>query len=281
MTNIKTKSAAVATAVGLSLGGAAIATAASSSSPPSAPSAPAGGAERPHETELTGDVAEKVQAAALAKVPGATVLRVETDAGGVYEAHVKKSDGTEVEVHVDKDYKVTSVDARPAGGPGGRGGPGGGHGGGPGGGRGHVDTAALAKALGVTEAKLTTALDAVRPAAPGKDHDKGGQDDRAAAIAKALGESESDVQAVLDANRPQPGTGGKPGAGGPRGGGDRDALAKALASKFGITQAKAQSALDSIRDARESAFATALAKELGLDTTKVKTALAAQHPNHP
>ncbi|WP_445148716.1 PepSY domain-containing protein [Baekduia sp. Peel2402] len=258
MTNIKTKTTAVAAAVGLSLGGAAIATAASSSS--SAP--PAGG--HPNETALTGTTADQVKAAALAKVPGATVLRVETDAGGVYEAHLKKSDGTEVEVHVDKDYNVTSVDTRPAGGRGGHGGRGG---------RGHVDTAALAKALGVTEAKLTAALDATRPAA--KDKDKGGDDGRAAAIAKALGQSESDVQAVLDANRPDRG------AGGTRGGGDRDALAKALAAKFGISQSKAQSALDGIRDDRETAFATALAKELGLDAAKVKSALDAQHPNHP
>lgn len=265
MTNIKTKTTAVAAAVGLSLGGAAIATAASSSS--SAP--PAGG--HPNETALTGTTAEQVKAAALAKVPGATVLRVETDAGGVYEAHLKKSDGTEVEVHVDKDYNVTSVDTRPAGGPGGRG-----HGGpgGPGGpGHGRVDTAALAKALGVTEAKLTAALGATRPA--GKD--KGGADGRAAAIAKALGESESDVQAVLDANRPDRGAGGKPGDRG----GDRDALAKALASKFGITQAKAQAALDGIRDDRDTAFATALAKALGLDAAKVKSALDAQRPTHP
>jgi hypothetical protein len=255
MTNIKTKTTAIAAAVGLSLGGAAIATAASSSS--SAP--PAGG--HPNETALTGTAAEKVKAAALAKVPGATVLRVETDAGGVYEAHLKKSDGTEVEVHVDKDYTVTSVDTRPAGG---RGGPGGhGHGG-----RGHVDAAALAKALGVTEAKLTAALDATRPTVKDK-----GDDGRAAAIAKALGQSESDVQAVLDANRPDRGAG--------KDGGDRDALAKALAAKFGIAQSKAQSALDAIRDDRETAFATALAKELGLDAAKVKTALDAQHPNHP
>jgi hypothetical protein len=266
MTNIKTRTAVVATAVGLSLGGAAIAAAASTTTAPTTtttPSAPSGG-QRPQETPLTGDVAEKVKAAALAKVPGATVLRVETDAGGVYEAHVRKSDGTEVEVHVGKDYTVTSVDTRPAGGPGGRGG----HGG-----LGRVDTAALAKALGVTEAKLTAALDAVRPAA-GKDKAKG-DDERAAAIAKALGESESDVQAVLDANRPQRG------AGGPGKGGDRDALAKALAAKFGITQAKAQSALDALRDDRENAMATALAKELGLDAAKVKAALDAQRPTHP
>ena len=264
MSIINHRTAVLASAVGLSLGGAAYATAASqsgsSTTPPNA-----------NEQALTGDTADKVKAAALAKLPGATILRVETDDGGVYDAHVRKSDGTEAEVHVDKDFSVTSVDTRPAGGPGGPGGRG--HGG-PG--HGHFDTAALAKALGVTEAKLTAALNAVRP-------DKGdNRDDHAAAIAKALGESTADVQAVLDANRParpQPGTSqqrpAKP---------DETALAKALAAKFGISQAKAQAALDSThqdRDQHAAELAAALAKELGLDAAKVKAALDAQHPGHP
>ena len=63
------------------------------------------------ETLLTGDTAAKVRAAALAKVPGATVERVETDAdhGSPYEAHLRKSDGTELEVLVDKSFAVTAV----------------------------------------------------------------------------------------------------------------------------------------------------------------------------
>ena len=63
------------------------------------------------ETLLTGDTAAKVKAAALAKVPGATVERVETDAdhGSPYEAHLRKSDGTELEVLVDKSFTVTAV----------------------------------------------------------------------------------------------------------------------------------------------------------------------------
>jgi hypothetical protein len=151
MPNIKTRTAIVASAIGLSLGGAAYATAASQSGS----SAPPG---NPNEQALTGDTADKVKAAALEKLPGATVLRVETDEGGVYEAHVRKTDGTKAEVHVDKDFAVTSVDTQPADGPGGRG-----HGG-PGGG--HIDTTALAKTLGVTEAKLQAALDAQHPNHP-------------------------------------------------------------------------------------------------------------------
>jgi hypothetical protein len=62
------------------------------------------------ETLLSGDVAAKVRAAALAKVSG-TVERVETnvDSSAPYEAHIRKSDGTEVEVQVTKDFKVFAV----------------------------------------------------------------------------------------------------------------------------------------------------------------------------
>jgi hypothetical protein len=253
----KTRTAVVVSAVGLSLSGGALATAATQSGTPSTTD-PAGAHAKPNETPLTGDVAEKVKAAALAKLPGATVLRVESDGGGVYEAHVRKTDGTEAEVHVDKDYNVTSVDTRPAGGGRGHGGMGD---------HGHFDTAALAKTLGVTEAQLTAALDKVKPTKDDK------HDGRAAAIAKALGQSEADVQAVLDANRPDKSAG--------RGPHDDTALAKALAAKFNVTQDKAQAALDAAhgdRGARDTALATALAKALDLDAAKVKAALDAQHP---
>jgi uncharacterized membrane protein YkoI len=63
-----------------------------------------------NETPLTGADAEKATAAALAAVPGGTVIRVETDSDGTYEAHVSKTDGTEVEVKMDKDFNVTSVE---------------------------------------------------------------------------------------------------------------------------------------------------------------------------
>ncbi len=62
------------------------------------------------ETLLTGDVAAKVRAAALAKVSG-TVQRVETnvDDSAPYEAHIVKSDGTQVIVEVNHDYSVFSA----------------------------------------------------------------------------------------------------------------------------------------------------------------------------
>ena len=63
------------------------------------------------ETLLSGDVATKVRQAALDKVGGGTVERVETDAdhGSPYEAHIRRSDGTELEVLVNKDFSVTAV----------------------------------------------------------------------------------------------------------------------------------------------------------------------------
>jgi len=74
----------------------------------------------PGETLLTDGTASKVRQAALDKVPGATVIRVETDSdGSPYEAHLQKSDGSEVTVKVDKNYSVTAVDDGFGGGPGG------------------------------------------------------------------------------------------------------------------------------------------------------------------
>ena len=69
------------------------------------------GPDGQRERALSGDVAAKVRAAALAKVDGGTIERVETDAdhGSPYEAHVRKSDGSELEVLVNKSFEVTAV----------------------------------------------------------------------------------------------------------------------------------------------------------------------------
>lgn len=118
----------------LALGGSAFAGAASTSnnssaSPSSSPSSAYGangqqvrppnggppgrhvGANGKQEQALSGDVAAKVKAAALKKVPGGTVERVETDVdhGSPYEAHVRKADGTELEVLVNESFAVTAV----------------------------------------------------------------------------------------------------------------------------------------------------------------------------
>ena len=69
--------------------------------------------QRPDEHLLTGDTASKVRAAALAKYPDATVLRVETDSDGVYEAHLIAKSGQRVTVEVDKAFKVTGEESGP------------------------------------------------------------------------------------------------------------------------------------------------------------------------
>ena len=121
MQGMRSKLVTAAAVAAAAVSGGAIANAATSSSTPSASSTakpPAqhdpskGGHTANGKTEklLTGDVAAKVKAAALAKVPG-TVERVETnvDSSAPYEAHIRKADGTEVEVQVSKDYSVAAV----------------------------------------------------------------------------------------------------------------------------------------------------------------------------
>jgi hypothetical protein len=111
----------------LALGGSAIAGAASggggsnnngsgSNNLPARPQAPAGlPPQRPDETLLTGDTAAKVREAALAKVSGGTIDRIETDADGhaAYEAHMTRSDGSRVTVYVNKAFEVVGVENGP------------------------------------------------------------------------------------------------------------------------------------------------------------------------
>jgi hypothetical protein len=92
--------------------GASTSTAASSSAATSSAPDPATMSHGPGETLLTGTTAAKVKAAALAAVPGSTVIRVETDsAGSAYEAHLTKSDGARVTVKVDAAFKVTKTES--------------------------------------------------------------------------------------------------------------------------------------------------------------------------
>jgi len=66
---------------------------------------------RSDEEAVSSSVAAELEAAALAKVPGATVIRAETDAGdAAYEVHLRKSDGTLVTVKLDESYAVTAVE---------------------------------------------------------------------------------------------------------------------------------------------------------------------------
>jgi hypothetical protein len=84
---------------------------------PSTPARQPWGVQRGDETLLTADTAVRVRELALAKVPGGTVVRVETDADGhaAYEAHMTDAKGNPVTVYVDKSLNVVGVDS---GGPG-------------------------------------------------------------------------------------------------------------------------------------------------------------------
>ena len=116
--------ALAAIAIGLMAGTYGIASAAggsgSGSSSSSAATATPWGHQRSDETLLSGDTAAKVRQLALAKVPGGTIVRVETDADGnaAYEAHMVKADGTPVTVYVSKQLEVVSVQTGMPGPPG-------------------------------------------------------------------------------------------------------------------------------------------------------------------
>jgi hypothetical protein len=125
---IRRATAAVAMLGALTLGGAAIAGATDSKS---------GSSAKPQRDALSGTTAAKIKAAALEKVPGATVLR--TEAGGpygtAYHAHIRTSNGTLQVVLVNSSFQATEVQADRGRGRGGRRGPGGD------GGPGHGETA--------------------------------------------------------------------------------------------------------------------------------------------
>jgi uncharacterized membrane protein YkoI len=121
---VKNTALVVSSLVALALGGSAIAGAASNDDAASTGSAAATtqaddsrpqGADRQRsdETLLTGDAESKVRAAALARVTGGTIERVETDADGhaAYEAHMTNADGDRVTVYVNAQFEVVSVDA--------------------------------------------------------------------------------------------------------------------------------------------------------------------------
>ena len=72
-------------------------------------------------TPVTGEAASKARAAALARYPG-TVERVEATPDGHYVVHVIRSNGSEVHVLLDKQFKVVGTFGGP---PHGRVGPGG------------------------------------------------------------------------------------------------------------------------------------------------------------
>lgn len=63
---------------------------------------------KPGESLVTGDAVTKLSDAALARFPGATIIRVENDSDGdKYEVHLKKADGSVVTVTFDQNFVVT------------------------------------------------------------------------------------------------------------------------------------------------------------------------------
>ena len=80
-----------------------------------APTAPTTGTARTshlrhaRSTPLTGDIAAKVKAAALAKYPGATVRRVDTDSHGTYEAHLVTAAGRHITVKIGRDFMIRNA----------------------------------------------------------------------------------------------------------------------------------------------------------------------------
>jgi hypothetical protein len=82
------------------------------SSPAGAPLGnPADLTHGPGETLLTGSTLTSAVAAAEAAVPGATVVRAETDSSGSpYEVHMLKADGTYVTVKLNDSFTVTAIE---------------------------------------------------------------------------------------------------------------------------------------------------------------------------
>jgi hypothetical protein len=168
ITTLRKTAVTVAALGALGLGGSAIAGAAdkTSSTSSSSTSTSTTTKTRTARTPLSAATAAKVKAAALEKVPGATVVR--TEAGGPYStpyhAHITTSGGTAQVVLVDSSFNATSVQADNKG----RRGKGG-HGGGrgetalTGDTKSKVEAAVLAKYAGATIVRTETNNDAVAP----------------------------------------------------------------------------------------------------------------------
>ena len=72
---------------------------------------PAAMAHGPNESLLTGVQLQEATSAAMSAVPGAAVVRAETNSSGAspYEVHMKKSDGSYVTVDLDASFKEMST----------------------------------------------------------------------------------------------------------------------------------------------------------------------------
>ena len=69
----------------------------------------AGGDDDATDKPIAGQALDRASAAALAETGGGKVTETEAgDEEGAYEVEVTKSDGSQVDVHLDKDFKVLS-----------------------------------------------------------------------------------------------------------------------------------------------------------------------------
>ena len=123
--------------------------------------------------------------------------------------------------------------------------------------------AELAKALGISEAKVREAFDKLQAAGPRAG--AGPPDSLVEGVAKDLGVSEAKAREALEKHWPQ---GVRLRGPGPRGGG-RAELAKAL----GVSEDKLTDAMTKLRDQKRAEFAKALAAKLGISPDKVQEAL--------
>jgi biotin operon repressor len=140
------------------------------------------------------------------------------------------------------------------------------------------DLTDLAGRLGVSEAKLRTALDDLRP-------DRNAKDDHHAALAKALGDalglSAAKVTAALEKLH-----GPDKQHGSDRRGDPRDGFEAALATKLGVDPAKVRSAFDALRPPAGRRQGgppdlAALAQKIGVSEAKLRSAIADLRPGGP
>ncbi len=92
----------IAAAGALAAGGAAVAGA-------------AGGDDDASDTPISGSALEKAKAAALADTPGEVTETEVGDEESYYEVEVTRPDGSQVDVQLDRDFKVVSSSADEAG----------------------------------------------------------------------------------------------------------------------------------------------------------------------
>jgi hypothetical protein len=114
---------AVAAIGGAAVGGAAVAGAATSHSgnpPPALRNMPAPGtaSHENHEQPVTGEAAAKAKAAAVKAAGGGTAGDVTTDYfGRGYEVTVTRSNGSKIEIHLDRSFNVMAGPGGCGGGP--------------------------------------------------------------------------------------------------------------------------------------------------------------------